>query len=201
LGVTRSAGLEQPGAADADATGAYRVGNDIAPPKKIKDVPPEYPAIAQQSRVQGIVILEARVDESGKVSDVRPLRSIPLLDQAAIDAVKQWEYERPTRNGVAVPVLMTVTVNFSLRQLFQIQVVMPDGTISTTELVSGGMLQLPGFRLHLKAQRTDGAEDPVVSVVIDDGQTHLGEVVLTLKGPVVQTPTNPSVGLQLLGIH
>ena len=43
------------------------------------------------------------------------LRSIPLLDQAALDAVRQWEYEPTLLNGVAVPVIMTVTVNFTLQ--------------------------------------------------------------------------------------
>jgi protein TonB len=43
------------------------------------------------------------------------LRSVPLLDQAALDAVRQWEYEPTLLNGVPVPVIMTVTVNFTLR--------------------------------------------------------------------------------------
>ena len=66
--------------------------------------------------MQGVVIMEVRIDERGTVSDVRTLRSIPLLDQAAIDAVKQWQYTPTLMNGVAVPVIMTVTVNFTLRQ-------------------------------------------------------------------------------------
>jgi len=45
---------------------------------------------------------------------VRVLRSIPLLDQAAMDAVRQFEYTPTVISGVAVPVLMTVTVNFTL---------------------------------------------------------------------------------------
>jgi TonB family protein len=185
---------------EPDTSRAYRVGNGMRPPKKIKDTPPEYPAIARESRVQGVVILEARIDERGMVSDVRPLRSIPLLDQAAIESVRQWQYEPTLLNGVPVPVIMTVTVNFSLRELFQIELVMPDGKITTSELQSGGMLQMPGFRLHFRS-RSGGTDDPTVSVLIDDGQTHLGEVVLALNGPVVQTPTTPSVGLRLTGVR
>ena len=49
----------------------------MQPPKKIKDVPPVYPPLAQEARVQGVVILEVRIDENGNVSDVRVLRSIP----------------------------------------------------------------------------------------------------------------------------
>lgn len=92
-----------------------RVGGEIREPHRLKDVKPAYPRIAQQSRVQGIVILECTISAQGQVTDVRVLRSIPLLDQAAIDAVKQWVYEPTLLNGVPVPVIMTVTVNFKLK--------------------------------------------------------------------------------------
>ncbi len=75
---------------------------------------PQYPAIARQARVQGIVILECTISPRGDVTDVRVLRGIPLLNQAAIDAVRQWEYEPTLVNGVPVAVIMTVTVNFKL---------------------------------------------------------------------------------------
>jgi protein TonB len=91
-----------------------RVGGDIRPPEKVKDQSPVYPDIAKQARVQGIVILEAIIDPAGNVTNVRVLRSIPLLDQSAIDAVKQWRYEPTLLNGVPVPIVMTVTVNFAL---------------------------------------------------------------------------------------
>jgi protein TonB len=93
---------------------AVRVGGNIKPPTKIKDVAPIWPPVAQQARAQGVVILEVLIDEGGKVSDGRVLRSIPLLDQAAIDAVLQWEFEPTLLNGQPVPVIMTVTVNFTL---------------------------------------------------------------------------------------
>jgi protein TonB len=91
-----------------------RVGGDIRPPNKIKAPQPVYPDIAKQARVQGIVILEAIIDPAGNVTNVRVLRSIPLLDQSAIEAVKRWKYEPTLLNGVPVPIVMTVTVNFSL---------------------------------------------------------------------------------------
>jgi TonB family protein len=62
-----------------------------------------------------VVILEAIVGEDGKVRSARVLRSIPELDQAAITAVQQWEYTPTLLNGVAVPIVMTVTVNFGLQ--------------------------------------------------------------------------------------
>jgi protein TonB len=91
-----------------------RVGGNIKPPQKIKDVRPVYPPIAQSARVQGIVIIEATIGPEGKVQDARVLRSIPLLDAAALDAVKQWEFTPTLLNGVPVPVIMTVTVQFTL---------------------------------------------------------------------------------------
>jgi len=92
-----------------------RVGGNIRPPQKIKDLRPVYPSIAQSARVQGVVIIEATIGPDGKVKDARILRSIPLLDQAALDAVRQWEFTPTLLNGVPVPVIMTVTVNFTLQ--------------------------------------------------------------------------------------
>jgi TonB family protein len=94
--------------------GPVRVGGNIKAPAKVIDVRPMYPAVAQAARVQGVVILEARIEADGTVSDARVLRSIPLLDQAAIDAVMQWRYRPTLLNGRPVPVIMTTTVNFVL---------------------------------------------------------------------------------------
>jgi protein TonB len=77
-------------------------------------VSPAYPEMALQARVQGIVILETTIGPRGDVTAVRVLRGVPLLDQSAIDAVKQWIYEPTLLNGVPVPVIMTVTVNYKL---------------------------------------------------------------------------------------
>ena len=93
---------------------AVRVGGQIKEPKKLKNVAPVYPDIAKQARVQGVVILECTISPQGKVTDVKVLRGIPLLDSAAVDAVKQWVYTPTLLNGVPVPVIMTVTVNFKL---------------------------------------------------------------------------------------
>lgn len=92
---------------------AVRVGGRIKPPTKIKDVTPVYPAIAQSARVSGSVTIEATIGADGKVIDAKVVRSVPLLDQAALDAVQQWEYTPTLLNGVAVPVLVTVTINFT----------------------------------------------------------------------------------------
>jgi protein TonB len=92
-----------------------RVGGNIKAPTNIKRVNPVYPPIAQSARVQGVVIIEATIGPDGSVKDAKILRSIPLLDQAALDAVKQWRFTPTLLNGVPVPVIMTVTVNFTLQ--------------------------------------------------------------------------------------
>jgi protein TonB len=92
-----------------------RVGGNIKPPTKTKDVRPTYPSIAQSARVQGVVIIEATIGPDGRVQEAKVLRSIALLDAAALDAVKQWVFTPTTLNGVPVPVIMTVTVNFTLQ--------------------------------------------------------------------------------------
>jgi TonB family protein len=92
-----------------------RVGGNIRTPSKVRDVKPIYPPEAQLAGIAGIIIIEATIAVDGRVSDAKVLRSIPLLDQAALDAVRQWEYTPTYLNGVPVPVIMTVTVNFSLQ--------------------------------------------------------------------------------------
>jgi TonB family protein len=103
--------------ADEDfAKGAVRAIRDIKPPKLIKSVPPIYPEKARQARVEGTVIVEARTNAQGNVEALRIIRSIPLLDQAAIDAVKQWKYEPKIIEGKARSIVFTVTVMFRLKK-------------------------------------------------------------------------------------
>jgi TonB family protein len=100
---------------DKFAQGAVKAEGDVKPPKLIKEVAPVYPEVARLAEVQGVVILSVKADETGKIVDAMVLRSIPLLDQAAIDAVRQWVYEPMIINGKAVSVVFTVTVRFQLK--------------------------------------------------------------------------------------
>ncbi len=90
-------------------------GGPATPPRKIKHVDAVYPVIAHQARVQGTVILEYTIGADGRVGDVKVVRGVPLLDQAAVEAVRQWVYEPAVSGGVAVPATMAVTINFTLR--------------------------------------------------------------------------------------
>jgi len=91
-----------------------RIGGELKAPALIERVEPEYPPFAVRAQVQGVVILEAVVDGRGRVEEVRVLRSIPLLDKAAIAAVRQWRYSPLLLNGTPERFVLTVTVSFSL---------------------------------------------------------------------------------------
>lgn len=93
---------------------AVRAIGEIKPPRLLKKVNPVYPEVAKEAKVEGIVILEVETDIHGNVVRVQVLRSIPLLDQAAIDAVRQWKYEPAVINGQPRGVIFTVTVSFKL---------------------------------------------------------------------------------------
>jgi len=91
-----------------------RAIGEIKPPKLIKKVEPIYPEIAIKDKIEGVVILEVTTDIYGRVKNIKILRSIPPLDQAAIDALKQWEYESVIIKGEPRAVIFTQTVRFRL---------------------------------------------------------------------------------------
>jgi periplasmic protein TonB len=94
--------------------GPVRLHAGIEPPRKIHDVMPAYPVLARTVGASGVVIIEATIDARGDVVAAKVLRSVPTLDQAAVDAVRQWKYTPARLNGEPVAVLITVTVNFML---------------------------------------------------------------------------------------
>ncbi len=94
-----------------------RVGGVIRAPKLLESPRPEYPALATQARVTALLILEAEVGPDGRVRQVKVLRGHPLFDEAALTAVRRWRYQPLLLNGVPTPFLVTVTVNFNLKNL------------------------------------------------------------------------------------
>jgi TonB family protein len=92
-----------------------RLSGTITAPRKVKNVNPVYPTDAQERRVQGVVVLDAAIAPSGCIGELVVVRSLDtLLDFAALRAVMQWRYTPTLLEGVAVPVIMTVTVSFKL---------------------------------------------------------------------------------------
>ena len=92
-----------------------RAGRDVTPPAKLSGNAPVYPELAKRARIEGDVVIECTIDPSGRVVNAVVTRSIPVLDEAAIDAVRSWRYRPTLVDGVPVPVLMTVTVRFRIR--------------------------------------------------------------------------------------
>lgn len=107
-------GVVEPPQSVAAQGGPIRVGGNIRAPRKVRDVKPAYPPEAEQAGIQGIVIIEILIDAEGRVAEAKVLRSIPALDGAALDAVKQWLYEPTLLNGQPVSIIMSVTVAFTL---------------------------------------------------------------------------------------
>lgn len=92
-----------------------RVGSVIYSLHKVHDVPPVYPTVAIAAKVEGVVIIEASIDVTGHVTETRILRSIALLDEAALDAVRQWEFEPIVVAGIGrVPIVAALSVSFRL---------------------------------------------------------------------------------------
>ena len=97
--------------------GPVRVGGLISQPALLHRVEPIYPGVAVAARIQGVTILETIVDEEGRVTDVRVLRSAnALLDREAIAAVRQWRYKPVVLNGTPVKFVLTVTLSFRLEE-------------------------------------------------------------------------------------
>jgi TonB family protein len=102
-------------AAGADAGAApVAVGGRIAIPQRLVTAQPVYPAIAKTAHVQGVVEVSIVIDSAGNVTKTQIVKSIPQLDRAALDAVKQWKYAPTVVNGAPVPVTMIVQVAFTL---------------------------------------------------------------------------------------
>ena len=95
--------------------GPVRVADLPVTPRKIGDVRPVYPEIARLTRVEGTVILEAVLDTTGRVTQLRVIKSAPMFDQAALDAVRQWRYTPSLYGSHPVSVLMSITVRFTLQ--------------------------------------------------------------------------------------
>jgi TonB family protein len=102
-----------PAGEDRDESGVYRVGGAVSAPSRL-DVP-KYLSEAAVAGIQGVVFVEIVIDEMGNVSDAKVVRSIPLLDDAALLAVRNWRFAPTVLNGQPVPVRMVVTVNFTTR--------------------------------------------------------------------------------------
>jgi TonB family protein len=104
------------GAAFQRPANALSVAGEVQAANLLSKVTPVYPPLAKQARISGTVVLNAFLSAEGKVQNLSVVSGHPLLVQAALDAVQQWVYKPTLLNGNAVPVMTTITVNFTLAE-------------------------------------------------------------------------------------
>jgi len=154
-----AAGVAQ---AQDQAQAPVRVGGAIKAPTKIRNVEPVYPAAAKEQGIEGVVILELLINETGAVQEVKVLRSVPLLDESAIEAVLQWVYTPTLLNGQPVKVFYNITVAFSLKSAAASAVTPTPDTAATAVSVTGppprGAVDVPvSSAMYKTAVRVGGA--------------------------------------------
>jgi TonB family protein len=154
------------------AAGAVKVKDQISPPKLVKIVNPVYPEIARQAKIEGVVIVQARTDTQGRVKGAMVLRSVPLLDQAAIDAVKQWIYEPLVIEGQAREAVFTVTVRFDLSAEKEVRAQEP---AATGEIVAPTLIKKVD-PVYPEAARKAGIQGIVLLEATTDEQGNVVKV-------------------------
>jgi len=148
-----------------------RIGGNVRAPERLKYVAPVYPEAAVAARVSGTVIIEATIGKDGSVTDAHVIRSIALLDQAALDAVKQWRYTPTTLNGRAVPIMMTVSVSFT-----------PPGDTARAAFPTPQAAEAPAApRLDPRIDQSD-VNIKLVVTITDKGATTMTKVVSLIIG-------------------
>jgi TonB family protein len=95
-----------------DKDGVLQIGGAFKPPPRL-DVP-QFPEEAQAAGIEGVVLVEVLISPEGTVSETKVVRSVPLLDEPAMKAVREWRFQPTLVNGQAVPVRMVVNVRFTL---------------------------------------------------------------------------------------
>lgn len=116
-GLSTEAILPPPPPPPVEPPRTIRITRGVTPPRRIAYVQPVYPTIAQMNRVTGRVVIEAIIGPTGDVETTRVVQSSSkLLEQAALTAVQQWKYTPTLLSGVAVSVILTVSVDFTLAQ-------------------------------------------------------------------------------------
>lgn len=115
IGQSLSSAMPQSGAVPTPAAPAPPKGGDLQQPKLLSSVAAVYPPLARAQGVQGDVTIDALIDANGKVSATNVLTGSPLLQRAAIDALRQWKYQPAKLNGEPIPIHINVTIAFHLK--------------------------------------------------------------------------------------
>ncbi len=101
---------------EPEVSGPMLVSGDVVAPRILERVQPQYTEMARRARIQGIVILQAVIDRSGRLTDAKVLKGLPLgLDEASLEAVQQWRFEPARLGEKPVAVYWNLTVTFQLQ--------------------------------------------------------------------------------------
>lgn len=162
------------GAARAADDAPKVAGQDVPPPKRTRTVLPDFPAEAQAQGLHGIVILELIIGTDGVVSEAKVVRSIAPFDEAALTAVRKWEYEITKVDGKPVRVVLTVPITFALKLP---EVSRQDGI---PELRQGATPAYPGAKGGAKvtADITLDAEGRIADALVTEGDAPWSDAVL-----------------------
>jgi protein TonB len=95
-------------------TGPVPVYNVDRPPRLLRQVKPTYPPDAFTKKIEGTVVVEILIDDTGRVARARVLQSIPLLDAAALEAVRQWVFAPAIKGGRPVATIALAPVSFRI---------------------------------------------------------------------------------------
>ena len=114
LAVAAMATVLAGGASAQDAEKRLRVASDLQQAKLMNNPMPVYPVLAKRGRVEGTVRLTATISKDGSVEKVETVSGHPILEQAALEAVRRWKYRPTVLNGEAVEVITTIDVVFKL---------------------------------------------------------------------------------------
>ena len=125
----------------------YKPGPGITDPVVVFEKKPSYTAAAMRARVQGSVEMEAVIDTAGKPTDIKVVRGLePSLDKNAVEALEGWRFKPATKDGKAVPILVTIEMTFRLRdapvtpseRVVEIEgMVGADGAVTDVRVVTG----------------------------------------------------------------
>ncbi len=103
-------------ALEMNASGAYEVGHNVKAPQVIKRVEAAYPLEARMKGVKGLVVLQVLIDKTGAVRQIVVRKEFASgLSEAAVDAVRQWQFAPATLDGKPVDVVLNLTINFRLK--------------------------------------------------------------------------------------
>ncbi|MBM3778829.1 MAG: hypothetical protein FJW23_11430 [Acidimicrobiia bacterium] len=212
LGESPSSTLPQPSTARArrsvppcpGSTGGIPVGGNIRPPIKVRDVRPVYPESLRAAGIEGLVVLNAIIGTDGFIREATPVvEAHPLLAQAAVDAVRQWEFDETLLNCVPVEVSMRVVVNFwASRRVVRLGLELEGGQRPVLTLRHGqtGTIRTPelgGYALRAVVQPGDS---DVLVLITNEAGGPVRRLALKAGAPPVPSGTNPPFQIAVLDV-